>query len=102
YIRSVACAMGIRSGGRGKNFDDYWTEPEERQLDQLLGKVPIRELSRLMGRSPAAIKTKAARLGFGRRRSQAWSEREDQLIRDEYPAHGVAHCALKLNRSYHS
>lgn len=100
YVRCVASAMGIRSGGRGKNFDDLWTPEEEKMVRECYGKMPVKELSRQLGRTAAAIQTKATRLGIGPTRCRPWTEAEDRLIREDYARLGARHVCKKTGRSY--
>lgn len=100
YIRCVASAMGIKSGGRGKDFDDCWTAGEEKILDQCYGRsMAVSELSRQLGRTEAAIAAKASRMGLGRRRCRAWSENDDSVVVDLYAKFGSKVVAEKLGRS---
>ena len=103
YIRCVASAMGIKSGGRGKNFDDYWTPEEEKILDHCFGRsMTVAELAIELGRTEAAISAKAYRLGLGRRRLRPWSKEEDQVVVEMYAKHGSKIVAEKLGRSMDS
>lgn len=101
-IRTMASAMGIKSGGRGKDFDDLWTPREEKQLSEQWGLVTVARLSRMMGRTEAAIMAKASKLGLGRARSREWAASEDQAIRDGYPQNGPKPLAKQLGRSVDS
>lgn len=100
YIRCVASAMGIKSGGRGKSFDDCWTPEEERILDHCFGRsMTVPQLARELGRTEAAIINKASRLGLGGRKLRRWSVEDDKTLLDMYAKHGCRVVAEKLGRS---
>lgn len=100
YIRCVASAMGVKSGGRGRNFDDYWTPAEEKILDSCYGRtMTVPQLARHLGRTASAIQVKATRLGLGRRRTKVWSDEEDAVVRAHYTTQGAVAVAAMLSRT---
>lgn len=99
YVRCVASAMGIRSGGRGKNFDDYWTESEEKMVAERYGSMTVHELARHLGRTPAAVAAKASRLGLGRRRTKAWTKADDALLVQFYETCGSSFVSARTGRT---
>jgi len=103
YIRCVASAMGIKSGGTGKNFDDYWTPAEEKLLSECYGRtMTARRLASHLGRTEAAIHAKASRLGIERRLNVLWTDADDAVMRKHYTANGSAFVAKQLNRTRNS
>lgn len=99
-IRSLASAMGIRSGGRGPSHAPVYTDRELKLLRESYGRLPVVHLARMLNRTPAAIQQCASRrLGLGRRRARLWSDTDDRVVREQYPARGAKAIARELGRS---
>jgi hypothetical protein len=97
-IRNMASAIGMR-GLRGKHLAPPFRAHEVEVIRREYGRVPVVHLARQLSRTPAAIHTKAGRLGLGRRRSALWSAGDDAVMRRDYPTRGAAALASTLGRS---
>ncbi|WP_069206101.1 hypothetical protein [Sphingomonas panacis] len=101
-IRWRAEALGLR--GTHANRDGFrlgpiWSEADEQILRAGYGKIPSRELARSLGRSPAAMFSRANILGLVHGYIRGFSKDEDIAIRNAW-THGTSltDVAEALNR----
>lgn len=103
YIRCLASAMGIRSGGRGPSHAPTYSDSDLKLLRQSYGRIPIVHLARMLNRSEASVANAASRrLKLGRRRTRLWDPADDDVIRAKYPVLGAQQTSVLLGRSVNS
>lgn len=52
-----------------------WTDVEDKLLSQLIGKVPVRVLTKVFARSECGVRTRARNLGLNARKTGQWHHR---------------------------
>jgi len=77
-----------------------WTKDEVKLLKRLFPDGRAREIAKRTGRSFAAVKQKAHRMGIKTREDHLWSTKEIRQLKRLYPSETVQSIADKLGRSY--
>lgn len=101
-VGKKANQVGLKKGAADRIGMDYWTDEQIQYVKANYGRVSAQEMSRVLGKSKAAIHTKASQdLGLRDPNWGAyeWTAEEDQYLLDNYPAKKQKEIAQQLGRS---
>lgn len=83
----------------GPNKYSFWTKEQETLLKIQYGKLPRKELARLLGKTIPAISHKAKELGLRRKKEPMWSEEEIDFLDEKWGKYILKNLAKRLNRT---
>lgn len=83
----------------GSKKYSFWTEEQEALLKKQYGRMPRKELARVLGRTVSAISLKALELGLCQKKEPIWSEDQIELLEDKWGVYTLPKLAKKLNRT---
>lgn len=94
----------IKELGLRKLIPSDWTPEQDQMLKDNLGSLTVGRLSKLIGKSIPAIRTRCKRLGLFEPALMhpGWTEEHDQLLRDDNGFATISETAEKLGRAYSS
>jgi len=90
----------MRKAKAKKKTSIAWSKDEVKLLKRLYPRGKAGEIARRTGRSLAAVKQKAHRMGIKTREDRLWSAREIRQLKRLYPSENIQRIADKLGRSY--